>query len=469
MSLRTQIKRGLAPLARRLAGPPRALPETFWGMARAASGSLCLHGHELDALARSFGTPLQLHDAAALRRNVHALRGSDAFYSYKTQPLPAMLASLHGMGVGAEVISELELNLALRLGISGAGIIYNGPAKSERSLRTAMRAGVLLINVNHREELLQIASMARDSGQRPRIGIRVTGNTGWSAQFGTPIHNGKALALFEEALSMPELNLVGVHMHRGALIHTEADLHGFVDELLAFVDELHARLGWSPQILDAGGSLGIASVRPLSALTMRLARGFGIELGGLDPQKALGLEGYSESIESMVTRHFERRGRTAPRLVLEPGRALSGNTQCLLTRVVGIRDGEESGLLAILDAGINIASILRVERHQILVASAPADGALRRYRLVGPICQPGDVLVDTIWLPPLRVGDVLAIMDSGAYFEPDSTSFSFARPGTLAVDGGHISWMRRPETLADVVARDHIDWDTRRIRFAGAD
>lgn len=456
MSARGLIKQGLAPLARAIAGPPRSLPAACWGLARAPSGALCLQGQSLDGLARTHGTPLHVHDAAALRRNAHALRGLDAFFSYKTQPVPAILASLHAMGMGAEVISEMELDLALRLGVPGSRIIYNGPAKSNRSLRVAMAAGVLLININHRGELLRVAEMARESGLRPRVGIRVTGRKGWSAQFGTPIRGRAALTLFEEALGLPELDVVGLHMHRGALLHTEAELREFTDELLAFADVLHTRLGWSPEIIDAGGSLGLPSVRTFSTRQMRLSRGFGIEIGAPDPAATLSVAEYAARLRAMVTAHFESRARHLPHLVVEPGRAIAGNAQLLLTSVIGLREAGDGGLLAILDAGINIAGIMRTERHQIFLASPPADGAAQRYRLVGPICQPGDVLVDTIWLPPLRIGDVLAIMDSGAYFEPDSTVFSFPRPGTLALDGGETRWLRRPETLADVIARDRF-------------
>lgn len=454
MSLRATLKRSLRPIVARSAAEAIALAPELWELERTPGGGLALGAHDLGELARTYGTPLHVCNAQRLRDNVAQLAGVELFYSYKTHPVPAILRQLHAQGVGAEVISELELDLALRLGVPPERIIYNGPAKSDRSLRTAIERGILLLNLNHREELPRIAARARSAGRSVSLGIRVNSSAGWSWQFGTPMAGGEALALFGEALATPEVSVEGLHSHRGVLLHDAASLEGFVDEVLAFADELHARFGWSPKILDLGGSLAIPTVRSLTSRDRRMSQTFGVEIGGPDVAQQLTLRAYATIIRERVTAHYARVGRALPRLVVELGRAVTGNAQLLLTRVVTLRDGGDAPTMAILDAGINIAGILRGERHQLFrVAGAPARET-RSYRLVGPICQPGDVIVNAVRLPTLAEGDVLAIMDSGAYFEPDSTVFSFARPGTLLVDGATVTVARRAETLDDVTARD---------------
>jgi diaminopimelate decarboxylase len=454
MQLRTAVKRTLGPVIRAVSKDVVQLAPAHWRLRTDALGNLCLGPHNLGALATQHGTPLHVLDAAALRRNVEALAPLDIFYSYKTHPLPAVLRRLHAMDVGAEVISEMELDLALRLGVPPQRIIYNGPAKSDRSLHTAIERGILLLNLNHREELTRVAEIARACGQAARLGIRVNGSSGWSGQFGTTIADGSALALFREALQTPGVEVLALHGHRGTLIGDASTLSVFLDELLAFADTLQALLGWSPQILDVGGSLAIGTVRQITPLQRRLAQTFDVEIGAADVAHALSPSGYAAIVHRRVGEHYRRTGSAVPHVVIEPGRAVTGNAQFLLTRVVSIREHDNGRTMAILDAGINIASILHHERHQIFKVQRSADENTRCYRLVGPICQPGDVISNAVRLPHLASGDVLAIMDAGAYFESDSTVFSFPRPGTLIVDGKRIEVARRAETLDDVVARD---------------
>jgi diaminopimelate decarboxylase len=414
MQLRTAVKRTLGPVIRAVSADPLQLAPGCWRLGTDALGSLCLGPHNLGALAAQYGTPLHVLDAAALRNNVAALAPLDIFYSYKTHPLPSVLRRLYAMGAGAEVISEMELDLALRLGVPPQRIIYNGPAKSERSLHTAIERSILLLNLNHREELARVAAIARACGRCARLGIRVQGSTGWTGQFGTTIADGSALALFREALQTPGVDVVGLHGHRGDLIGDASTLSVFLDELLAFADILQALLGWSPQILDVGGSLAIGTVRQITPLLRRLAQTFDVEIGATDPTQALSPSAYAAIVHARVSAHYRRVGRTVPHVVIEPGRAVTGNAQFLLTSVVSIREHDNGRALAILDAGINIASILHHERHQIFRVQRSADQNTRCYRLVGPICQPGDVISNAVRLPHLASGDVLAIMDADA-------------------------------------------------------
>jgi diaminopimelate decarboxylase len=141
------------------------------------------------------------------------------------------------------------------------------------------------------------------------------------------------------------------------------------------------------------------------------------------------------------------------RAVLEPGRALTGDAQLLLATVLAIHD---DGPIphAILDAGINVAEPTSGEYHQLFHTRTPHAPATTSYRLVGPICTPGDVLYHHWRLPDLAPGDVVAVMDSGAYFVPFSTSFSFPRPAIVVHGESGCSIARAAETFADLV---HLD------------
>lgn len=152
-----------------------------------AEGHLSLEGRDLAALTERWGSPLHGVHAEAVRRNARAFLGADdgfepceVYYSYKTNPIPEVLRLLHSLGVGAEVISEYELWLAFGLGVEPSRIVYNGPVKSDASLREAMMRRVRLINANHREEIERIGAIAAATGVRPVTGVRV--NTSGNAR-----------------------------------------------------------------------------------------------------------------------------------------------------------------------------------------------------------------------------------------------------------------------------------------------
>jgi diaminopimelate decarboxylase len=457
------VKRSLRAAFRADGASSLRLPPEYWGLGRSEGGELALEGQSLSALAAAHGSPLHVVNRARLRANARrflqaaeaAPTPCDVFYSFKTNPVPRVISELRELGMGAEVISHYELWLARKLGFTPERIVYNGPVKSEASLREAIAARILLLNVNHREELKLVARVARELGIAPRVGVRVTLGDGWSGQFGTPVAGGMALRVFEEALATNALEVVGLHVHRGGMVRSEDEALGFVDEALRFVDELKQRLGLRISLLNLGGSLASPSVRGLSSSELRDNRSFARAIAAPQPERALPIERYVSCITSRVAAHFEREGLPAPHILLEPGRSVTSDAQMLLTTVHSLKaDGERA--YAILDAGINLAESCRSEYHELLSVDRPDAKRSHVYALAGPICTPGDTLHWGVRLPELQAGDRLLIMDAGAYFVPFSTAFSFPRPAIVAVDGGKVDLLRRAETFDDQLALDQL-------------
>lgn len=458
--LKRRAKSALRALVRHSASATPSLPPARWGLRADDGGGLTLDGLRLHDLLARFGSPLHVVHASALARNVAAFhspspggRRCEVYYSYKTNPVPGVLAFLHERGVGAEVISPYELWLAFQLGVPADRIVYNGPAKSDQSLREAIERGLLLINVNHREEIARVARIAAGVGRRARIGIRVVPPGGWSGQFGVPIAGGEAMRAYREALSLESLDVVGLHAHRGAELRTREALEGFVDAVLDFSDELAGQLGLRVGILDFGGSLAVPTVATLSPVERRLNRTLLRPLPPPRPEQSLSIEDYARALLARVEGHFNARGVPVPRIFVEPGRALTGNSQLLLTTVLTTKRGGDELDFAVLDAGINIAECVQSEYHQLFPVNRFGAPEARTYALTGPICTPADVLYPAARLPELRPGDSLAIMDAGAYFVPFATSFSFPRPAIVMADDGDVTLLREAETFADVMAR----------------
>jgi diaminopimelate decarboxylase len=426
-------------------------PET-WSLTR-TEGGLSLEGKPLAGLAERWGSPLFVVHGARLAENVRRFqqvprgqtRGVEVFYSYKTNPIPAVLQRLSQLGVGAEVVSPYELWLAMRLGVAPGSIIYNGPGKTPSIARTVVQSDLLLTNLNHREEISLVAQAAAELGKRPAVGLRVATSDSWSGKFGIPIAGGQALAAYAEAMRHSSLRVVGLHAHRGVAIEDADTLERFIREVLEFCDTLHARLGLAVEMLDLGGSLAVPTVLPLNASPLPLAE---------QVRQRLSIERYLELLVGRVEDHFRRAGRPAPRLFLEPGRAMTGNTQMLLCRVSSLNAAGPGPAHAILDAGENIAHILHREYHEIFHAERWGDSATETYSLDGPTCSPMDRLRTEIELPRLRVGDTLAVMDAGAYLVSFSNSFCFPQPGIVVLDQGSETLVRRAETYEDMIARD---------------
>jgi diaminopimelate decarboxylase len=437
-----------------------AFAPELWNLEHEQGRGLTLHGLRLHELLERFGSPLFVVDSAKLRRNAAAFqsvpagasRGCEVFYSYKTNPIEAVLRELHGAGVGAEVISPYELWLALRLGVPPERILYNGPGKSDDSIRTAIEANILAINCNHREEVERVAHIARSMGRVARVGIRVNTEDSWTQQFGTPIRGGQALAAFKDARARPELELVTLHAHRGGMIRSEGELLSFVDQVLDFVGVL-ADANVRLPMLDFGGSLGLPTVAPLSARDRKLNQFLQRPMPLPDLTGALTIERYVSLLLERVAAAHRKRAEPEPRILLEPGRGMTGNTQFLLASVLTTKEAEALRF-AVLDAGINLAESVRNEHHQLFSVNRYGEAASHVHSVVGPICSPADTLYAAVRLPELRVGDSLAIMDAGAYFVPFSTSFSYPRPAIVKVDAGGATLIRERESFEDLTRHD---------------
>lgn len=439
---------------------PSLLLPVRWGLQDDPRRGLLLQGVALSELLEKWGSPLHVVDASALRANAQSFQkphgvfsDCEIFYSYKTNPVPAVLQVLHAQGIGAEVISHYELWLARKLGVPPDRIIYNGPGKSTQSIREAIEMGVQAININHAEEVGRVAAVARELGRKPRVGLRVTTELGWSGQFGTPIRDGAAMRAFSEAISSGVLDVVGVHAHLGGMIRDRGLLVAAVDAVLDFVEQLHAQLGFAPEILNFGGSLGTPTVAHLDARDQRLNQTFHRPLPEPDADRSLSIEDYVTTLVATVRARYARLGRPMPRLFLEPGRGMTGNTQLLLTRVLTTKQVADANYL-VLDAGINLAESVRSEYHRIFPVRGSTDPETETYTLVGPICSPGDTLVNAWRSRRLAEGEALAIMDAGAYFVPFATSFSYPQPAIVMVDGGVATLIRRAERFEDLVDRD---------------
>lgn len=461
-----QLKQALKPVVRsfRTSRPGTIAPQ-HWRLATSAEGHLAFDGTSIASLRERFGSPLHVVLAPLLRRNIEEFlainqggrRRVEIFYSYKSNPVPGVLQFMHDLGIGAEVISEYELWLAFKLGVPPDRVVYNGPAKSFSSMRTAFARDILLLNVNHREEIEPVISAARDVGTKPRIGVRVATSVGWSGQFGSSIASGEAFEAMRQVHESGALQLTALHSHVGGMVRSAAQVRTHVAEILALADRARDQLGVELAMLDLGGSLATPTVAPLTQLDQRLSTALQTSPSPPVIEATIPIRDYVKLIAEQVEDHYARLGRQPPRIMLEPGRAMTGNTQLLLTSVLSLKADQSQAGWAIVDAGINLAECMRNEFHQIFPATRMLEPCDQTYRLAGPICSPGDVIAWSAPLPRLATGDALVLMDAGAYFIPFATSFSFPQPAIVMLDGNEPRLLRRAESFEDLIALDGLE------------
>jgi len=439
------------------------IDRSIWGLAVNANDHLVLGGCDLADLADTYGTPVHVVDELRLRDNYRRFLGAfgggsaatKVFYSYKSNCVPGVLRILHAEGCGAEVISPYELWLAHRLGVTGSDVVYNGLGRSQADFTQAIDCGVALINVDSLDELQQLERAAAGRRQRVDVGLRVRPPVGWRAHFGIDAAVDRLLALATTLSAARDVNVCALHAHIGGGIRSTGDYERLIDVLCALIRDLRRRAGIAITTLDLGGGYGVPTVKTLGLLELALYRLANIPPAPPRPEQCPSIERFGQILTSLLRERCARFGVPEPVLFLEPGRILTGDAQLLLVTIKDIKQRGPRGTVAIADGGMqNIAFPLAYEFHHCFVATRASAALDSRYTIAGPLCSPEDLLYRHWRFPRLQPGDVLAVMDSGAYFTSFENNFSFPRPAVVGVADGRHRLLHARETFARMTAGD---------------
>jgi len=407
-------------------------------------GQLCCESVPLTKLADAVGTPAYVYSKAALldsyRAYDHAFKDVPHLicYSIKANSNLAVIATLARAGAGADIVSGGELQRALRAGVPAKKIIFSGVGKTRDEMRDALKAEILLFNVESVGELRALDEVARELGTRAPVALRVNPDvdpqthkyiaTGLkSAKFGIP--HTHALAAYEEAAGLRGLQVVGADMHIGSQLTKALPLGDAVARVAALVKQLRER-GVEITTIDVGGGLGIRYRDETPPTHAEYATVL------LPALKELGVT-----------------------VLLEPGRSIVGNAGALLTRVL-YHKPTDAKTFVVVDAAMNdlVRPAFYDSYHAIVpVAEARAAAPVETADVVGPICESGDFFAKDRALPRPEEGDLLAILSAGAYgFAMASNYNTRPRPVEVLVDGDRYTIVRRRETFEDLVAGETI-------------
>ena len=396
----------------------------------------------LDDIAREVGTPSYVYSSAVIRAQYtelgSALRNLDArlHYSVKANSSIAILALLRQLGAGLDIVSGGELFRALKAGYSGKDIVFSGVGKTEREMEEALRAEVLLVNVESEQELHVLDAVAKRLGTTAPVALRVnpevlvdtphpytrTGEKGM--KFGIPFD--EALAVAQIAVSLPNLRLLGLDMHVGSQISQFAPYEVGLQRLLHLRREIERETEISLEYLDIGGGL---------AVTYDAA------------ERAVDVAQFGQVISALV-------GGSGLKILLEPGRFLVGNAGVLLTRVL-YRKRSGGKEFIVTDAGMT--DLLRPSHYNAFhrIEAVHPTGRSTVADVVGPVCESGDFLALDRQIDDAQPGDLLAVQSTGAYgFVMASNYNSRPRPAEVLIDGNRFAVITRRESYDDLVRNE---------------
>ncbi|MFL5707095.1 MAG: diaminopimelate decarboxylase [Ktedonobacteraceae bacterium] len=433
----------------------RLLPDTA---TISPEGVFHIASHSIPQLVQEFGTPLYIFDRATIihmcQDYIHAFekyyRASPTRILYASKaylsPLVAQLVAEQGLGL--DVVSGGELLVAQRANFPMQHVSLHGNNKPEDELRLALRLGVGRIVLDNWSELERLTRIARELGVQPEVLLRVapdvetdthrylqTGHA--SSKFGFPLVNGEAKATLLRILKEDVLKLLGVHAHIGTMLKDTHAYQACMERLFLLVGEVHAETGWWPQEISPGG-------------------GWAIDTPG--DSSVPGVEVLAQALQASMERALAATKSTlpAPTLIIEPGRSIIARAGVAVYRV-GARKVTPGGITYLfVDGGMadNIRPALYGAQYTACAAAQAHAPVVEDVCIAGRYCESGDMLIESVTLPFMDEGDILALPGAGAYCLPMASNYNLVpRPAVLLVDDQQVLLMERRETYDDVLAR----------------
>ena len=411
------------------------------------NGEMFAEGVPVKRIAKEVGTPAYVYSLATLKRHFQVFdRAFSAVphivcFSVKANSNIALLRVFAKEGGGFDIVSGGELFRALRAAADPKKIVFSGVGKKKDEIEYALKSGILMFNVESEDEMVTLNEIAGGIGKKAPISLRINPDvdpqthpyisTGMKkAKFGVDIK--RSLENYKRAVSMPNLEVVGVDCHIGSQL---TSVSPFVDALARVREYLDRVLvgslkkaGAQIRYLDLGGGLGISYKDERPPHPEEYARAIIQGLEGLD-----------------VT------------LILEPGRVIVGNAGILITEVQYIKETDEKKFV-IVDGGMN--DLIRPALYGSYQAIQPVvekNSAKIVADVVGPICESGDFFAKDREIARPRRGDLLAVMSAGAYgFTMASNYNSHPKPPEVLVDGDQYYVIRTRETMDDLIRGETI-------------
>jgi diaminopimelate decarboxylase len=411
---------------------------------------LQIGGCQVSDLVDAYGTPLYLYDAATLFLHIQKLGQllrefypgeAVVTYAAKAYFAPALARHLATLGIGVDVVSQGELQLALKAGFSPSVIHLHGNNKAEEEIVTALDVGVQAIVVDSLDELEWVEQIAQERRRQAHIWLRITPGIAAhthphiqtahaQSKFGLYLETGEALEAIRKARASRWLHLRGLHTHLGSQIFEVEPYREAIEALFALAEQAD----YVPDEFSPGGGWGVR-YRPDDPPD--------------DPMP------WIRAVSESVKQGCERYRWPLPRLVIEPGRWLIAQAGVAIYRVGSQKRTADGVQVIAVDGGM--ADNPRVALYGARYTAVPLGyegftGNNRPSRVVGRFCESGDILIEAIDLPPLHRGDLLAVPVAGAYHLSMASNYNMVgRPAVLWLEEGRVEVLQPREDVLNTL------------------
>jgi diaminopimelate decarboxylase len=363
---------------------------------------------------RSLETPFYYYDLNLLNTTLHACRSAaqrydfHVHYALKANFNPNVLEAVKNSGIGADCVSGNEVKKAAETGFSRSQIVFAGVGKSDKEINEALELDIFAFNVESVQELRIINNLAAAKNQTARVAIRINPNvdahthhhitTGLEEnKFG--INTWELGHCLEVLRSCANIQFTGIHFHVGSQV-TDMDVFKSLCVKVNELNEWFSEHGFTPEVLNVGGGLGVDYHRP-------------------DEHSIVDFETYFSVFNRFLTR------KPGQEVHFELGRALVAQCGSLISRVLYVKNGLKKNFL-ILDAGMTelMRPMLYQAYHKIENLTTRSGAAAVNYDVVGPICESTDCFGKEVPLPESERGDLIAIRTAGAYGEVMASGYN---------------------------------------------
>ena len=419
-------------------------------------GKLFFDGCDLLQLAKEYGTPVYIYSQNIITDRIREMKAAFTeghpknriAYASKAFACKAMFKLMEKEGVCIDVVSGGELYTALKAGFPVERIEFNGNNKSYCELELAVESGIGRIIIDSLFELDMIEEIAAKKGRRPKVIFRITPGvkadthdyvvTGKKdSKFGIPLDDDIILPYVKKAVESKYVQFLGLHFHIGSQIFENTAFLAAMDAAFEVADKIHEYCGYWIEELNIGGGFGARYIN--------------------EQRKP-----FSFFLEPMIkkTEQFAaERGIEVPALVTEPGRSFSAEAGITLYTIGSVKEVRGIRSYAAIDGGMfeNIRPALYGAKYEALSVSKPDQPADTTITVCGKCCESGDMIIKDALLPSPEVGDVIAVLSTGAYGYSMASNYNRNPvPGVLFVKDGKAEWAVRPQTYEDITALDMI-------------
>ncbi|MDK0761732.1 diaminopimelate decarboxylase [Clostridium perfringens] len=427
----------------------------LFGSMKVEGNELYVGGVKASALSKEYGTPLYVIDEELVRGNCRRYynamkceeRGNRVTYAGKAFINMSMCNLVNEENLYLDVVSGGELYTAYKAGFPLERIYFHGNNKSDYEIDLGVRLGIGRFIVDNIHELEVLNSIAQEYGRVQKVYLRITPGveahtheyikTGQlDSKFGFPVIGDTVYDAIKRAMELEYIELNGLHCHIGSQIFDLEPFEDTTEIMLNLINDIKETLGYEIKELDLGG-------------------GFGIYYTEGDKPKEI--EEYCSVIINKADEICRKLNMNVPILSIEPGRSIVGNAGLTLYTVGAIKEIPNIRKYVSVDGGMsdNIRPALYSANYESLIANRVFDNSKEIVTVAGKCCESGDVLLNSIEMPRMETGDILAIMSTGAYGHSMANNYNrIPKAAVVSVSNGISKVMCKRETYEDLLRNE---------------